>query len=129
MEMMLTVSVMVIAVCMVVLSITAVANGYRIRQLAREAERLTETVRIQVQPLIQEIIKITGDVRSIVQGVERQAAKLGDAFDMVRETAQNVRDFEHTVRDRLGRPLLEISILGNGVARGVGRLWNRLFSH
>jgi len=129
MEMVLTVSVMVIAVCMVALAATAVANGYRIRRLAREAERLTETVRIQIQPLIQEIIKITGDVRSIVQGVERQAAKLGDAFDMVRETAQNVRDFEHAVRDRLGRPLLEISILGNGVARGVGRLWSRLFPH
>jgi len=129
MEMILTVSVVVIAVCMVALAFTAVANGYRLRRLAREAERLTETVRIQVQPLIQEIIKITGDVRNIVQGVERQAAKLDDAFDMVRETARNVRDFEHTVRNRLGRPLLEISILGNGVVRGVGQLWNRLFPH
>ena len=125
--MMLTVSVMVIAVCMFALTLSAVATGHRIRRLAREAEQLAETARVLIQPVMQDVNKITADIRSIVRAVERQGGKLDDAFNMVRETAQNVRDFEQAVRERLGRPLLEISILGNGVARGVGRLWSRLF--
>jgi uncharacterized protein YoxC len=128
MEMMMTVSVMVIAVCMVAIMIAAVATLLRIRRVAMEAERLVETVRMHMPPLIHDATNIASDIRSIVHTVERQAPKLGDAFEALRATARDVHEFEHMIRERLERPLLDLTALVSGILRGIVTFWRTLFS-
>jgi uncharacterized protein YoxC len=128
MEMMMAVSVMVIAVCMVAIMMAAVSTLLRIRRVAMEAERLVETVRMHIPPLVHDVTQITSDIRSIVRTVERQAPKLGDAFEALRETARDVHEFERMIRERLERPLLDFAALISGILRGIATFWRTLFS-
>ncbi len=128
MEMMMTVSVVFIAACMLFIMIAAVAALWRIRKLAVEAERLVETVRMHMPPLIHDMTKITSDIRSIVHTLERQAPKVGDAVEALRVTARDVQDFERMLRERLERPLLDLTALISGIARGVVTFWRTLIS-
>lgn len=128
METMMTASVMVIALCMVAIMAAAVAVLLRIRRLAMEAERLVETVRMHMPPLIHDVTKITSDLRSIVHTVERQTPKLGDALEALRATARDVHDFERMLRDRIERPLLDLTAVVSGILRGFVTFWHTLFS-
>lgn len=128
MEMMMAWSLVVIAFCMVMIMLAAVAVLLRVRRLAMEAEKLVETVRMNMPPLIHDITKITGDVRSIVHTVERQTPKLGDAMEALRITARDVQDFERMLRERLERPLLDLTALMSGVMRGIVSFWRTLIS-
>ena len=128
MEMMMAWSLVIIAFCMVMIMLAAVAVLLRLRKLAMEAEKLVETVRMNMPPLIHDITRITGDVRSIVHTVERQAPKLGDVMEAVRAIARDVHDFERMLVERLHRPLLDLTALVSGVVRGVVTFWRFLTS-
>ncbi|MGH7455086.1 MAG: hypothetical protein ACRENG_27270 [bacterium] len=128
MELIMTVSVMVIAACMFFIMMTAVATLWRVRKVAMEAERLVETVRMNLPPLIHDMTKITSDIRSIVHTLERQAPKIGDAFESLRVTARDIQDFERMIRERLERPLLDLTTLVSGIVRGVVTFWRTLIS-
>jgi uncharacterized protein YoxC len=128
MEMMMTVSVAAIAACMLLIMIAAVGALWRIRRVAMEAERLVETVRMHLPPLIHDMTKITSDIRSIVHTLERQAPKVGDMVEALRVTARDVQDFERMIRERLERPLLDLTALVSGIARGIITFWRTLIS-
>lgn len=128
MEMMMAWSLVVIALSMTVIMVAAVATLLRVRRLAMEAEKLVETVRMHVPPLIHDLTKITGDIRSIAHIVERQAPKLSDAAEAVRSTARDIHDFERMLLDRVQRPLLDFTAIVSGVVRGVVTFWRTLIS-
>jgi uncharacterized protein YoxC len=128
MEMMMAWSLVIIAFSMLMIMAAAVATLWRIRKLAMAAEKLVETVRMNMPPLIHDITKISSDIRSIVHIVERQAPKLGDTFEALRMTARDVHDFERMIRERLERPLLDLTALVSGLMRGVVSLWRTLIS-
>jgi uncharacterized protein YoxC len=128
MEIMMAWSLVIIAGSMLVIMIAAVATLLRLRRVAIEAEKLVETVRMNIPPLVHDITKITGDIRSIVHTVERQAPKLGDAMEALRSTARDVHDFERMILERLQRPLLDLTALVSGVVRGVVSFWRTLTS-
>ena len=128
MEMMMAWSLVVIAFCMVMIMLAAVAVLLRLRKLAMEAEKLVETVRMNMPPLIHDLTRITGDVRSIVHTVERQAPKVGDVMEAVRAPARDVHDFERMLVERLHRPLLDLTSLIGGVVRGIATFWRTLIS-
>jgi uncharacterized protein YoxC len=128
MEIMMAWSLVIIAGSMLVIMIAAVATLLRLRRVAIEAEKLVGTVRMNIPPLVHDITKITGDIRSIVHTVERQAPKLGDAMEALRSTARDVHDFERMILERLQRPLLDLTALVSGVVRGVVSFWRTLTS-
>ncbi len=128
MELMMTVSVVVIAACMFLIMVAAVAALWRIRRVAMEAERLVETVRMNMPPFIHDMTKITSDIRSIVHTLERQAPKVGDILEALRVTARDIHDFERLLRERLERPLLDLTALISGIVRGVVTFWRTLIS-
>jgi len=128
MEMMMAWSLVVIAFCMLMIMMAAVAALLRIRKLAMEAEKLVETVRMNIPPLVHDLTKITGDIRSISHTLERQAPKLGDTVEALRMTARDVQHFERMIRERIERPVLDLTALVSGVARGVVTFWRTLIS-
>jgi uncharacterized protein YoxC len=121
-------SLVIIAMSMLMIMMAAVATLLRLRKVAIEAEKLVETVRMNIPPLVHDITKITSDIRSIVHAVERQAPKVGDAMEALRSTARDVHDFEQMILERLQRPLLDLTTLVSGVVRGVVSFWRTLTS-
>jgi len=126
METVMTLSVAFIAFCMFVLMLAAVAALLRIRRVATEMAKLVETTRMHLPPLIHDLTQISADVRSIVRNVERDVPKLTGAFDSIRDTAHEVHEFERMIRQRLERPVMDVSTLISGILRGFYTFWRTL---
>jgi uncharacterized protein YoxC len=128
MELMAAWSLVVIAFCMLMIMAAAVATLLRVRKFTVEAEKLVATVRLNIPPLMHDITQITDDLRSITHHVERHAAKLGEAFVAVNKTTQDVQILGSTIRERVGRPLLNLGRVMSGVTRGGVTFWRVLKS-
>lgn len=127
METVMTVSVAIIALCMVVIMLAAVAALLRLRRVAIQVEKLVEAVRMQLGPLIHDVTLISADIRSIVRTVEREAPKISDGIEALRTTARDVREFERMLRERIERPLIDVATLVAGILRGVHAFWHTLW--
>lgn len=123
METLTTLSVAVIALCMVAIMLAAIATLLRLRKVAIQAEKLIEAVRMQLGPIIHDVTLISADVRSIVRTVEREAPKISDGIEALRTTARDVHEFERMLRERIERPLLDVATLISGILRGVHAFW------
>lgn len=123
----MTVSVAVIALCMVVIMLAAIATLLRIRRVAIQTEKLVDAVKIQLGPVIHDVTLISADVRSIVRTLEREAPKISDGIEALRNTARDVHEFERMLRERIERPLLDVASLISGILRGVQVFWKTMW--
>lgn len=126
MEMVMTVSVATIAVCMVLIMVALVAVLMRVRVFLRELEKLTSAAREYVPALMHDVTQISSDVRSIVRTVERDAPKLTQAMESLRATAAEIHDLERMLREKIEGPLLNLSSLMGGMLRGLNAFWRAL---
>ncbi|MDZ7266961.1 MAG: DUF948 domain-containing protein [candidate division KSB1 bacterium] len=126
MEVILTVSVAIIAVGTIGLTVAGVAVLLRVRRLVQELERLAETTRLHLPALMHDVTQISADVRSIVRNVEREMPRLHDAVSAIRETARDIHDFERLLRQRIERPLLEVSGLLGSLLGGIYKISSKL---
>jgi uncharacterized protein YoxC len=126
MELIMTASVAIIALCMIGVALAATAVLLRVRKLVRELEKLAETTRLHLPPLMHDVTQITSDVRSIVRNVEREVPKLQDAFSSIRDTAREVHQLQQMIRQRVERPLLEMAGLIGTLLGGVYKVGRKL---
>jgi len=127
MEMIMTVSVAVIALCVATITMAAAAALWRIRQLAMRAEELVDAVKLQLAPVIHDVTLISADVRSIVRTVERESSKISDGVEALRQTARDIYEFERMLRERIEKPLLDVAALISGILRGVSVFWRTMW--
>jgi len=118
--MLLTISVTVIAASIVVVAIVLVPVILQIRRTAREAEKLLDTVRMQIVPLSHDLTIISKEVSGILQSIHRQVDRVEEGIATVRDAAERLREFEETVLTRVEEPLLELATLIRAVSRGIG---------
>jgi uncharacterized protein YoxC len=118
--MLLTISVTVIAASIVVVAIVLVPVILQIRRTAREAEKLLDTVRMQIVPLSHDLTIISKEVSGILQSIHRQVDRVEEGIATVRDAAERLREFEETVLTRVEEPLLELATLISAVSRGIG---------
>jgi uncharacterized protein YoxC len=118
--MLLTISVTVIAASIVVVAIVLIPVILQIRRTAREAEKLLDTVRMQIVPLSHDLTVISKEVSGILQSIHRQVDRVEEGIATVRDAAERLREFEETVLTRVEEPLLELATLLNAVSRGIG---------
>jgi uncharacterized protein YoxC len=118
--MLLTISVTVIAASIVVVAIVLIPVILQIRRTAREAEKLLDTVRMQIVPLSHDLTVISKEVSGILQSIHRQVDRVEEGIATVRDAAERLREFEETVLTRVEEPLLELATLVSAVSRGVG---------
>lgn len=126
MNLVITISIATIAVCMVLIMFGALALLLRLRRLVLELEKFVDTARINMPPLIHDVTQITSDVRSIVRTVEREMPKFGKALESVRETADEVHQLERAIRQRIQGPLLGVASVVGGVLRGFTTFFRTL---
>ncbi len=117
--MLLTISVTVIAASIVVVAIVFIPVILQIRRTAREAEKLLETVRMQVVPLGHDVTVISREVSDILQSVHRQVDRVEGGIAAVQDGAERLRDFEEVILTRIEEPLLELAAVIRAVSRGV----------
>lgn len=118
--MLLTISVTVIAASIVVVAIVLIPVILQIRRTAREAEKLLDTVRMQIVPLSHDLTIISKEVSGILQSIHRQVDRVEEGIATVRDAAERLREFEETVLTRVEEPLLELATLISAVSRGIG---------
>ena len=118
--MLLTISVTVVAASIVVVAIAFVPVILQIRRTAREAEKLLDTVRMQIVPLSHDLTIISKEVSGILQSIHRQVDRVEEGIATVRDATERLREFEETVLTRVEEPLLELATLISAVSRGIG---------
>ena len=115
----LVISVTVIAAILVLVVIVLVPVVLQVRRTAKEAEKLIDSVRVQVAPVSRDIGLISRDIKSNVQSVHRQVDRVEDGVETVHDMAVRVREFQFEIQRRIEEPLLQLAAVLGGVRKGV----------
>ena len=119
METLMAVSVTVIAAIMVLALIFLIPVLLQVRRTAREAEKLIDSVRLQVAPVSHDITAISQEVKSVIQSIHRQVDRVEDGIETVHDMAIRAKEFQLEVKRRIEEPLLQLAAVLGGVKRGV----------
>jgi uncharacterized protein YoxC len=111
----LTISVTVIASILVLILIFLIPVLLQVRRTAHEAEKLIDSVRLQVAPISRDIVLISRDVKSIVQSVQRQVDLVEGGVEAVHGMAVRIKQFQCGIKE----PLFSFIAVFRGVKRGV----------
>jgi uncharacterized protein YoxC len=117
--MLLTISVMVIAVSVVVLIIFSIPVLLQVRRTSRELEKLIDTARMQLVPLSHDLTVISLEVKEILQSLHRQIDKIEDGVTSVRDSVLRLRNFQEELQEMVKEPLLEFASVAKGVIQGI----------
>ena len=115
----LTISVTVIAAILVLILIFLIPVLLRVRRTAHEAEKLIDSVRLQVVPVSRDITAISREVKSVIQSIHRQVDRVEGGIETVHDMAVRVKEFQLEVKRRIEEPLLQLAAVLGGVKRGV----------
>jgi len=117
--MLLTISVTVIATILVLSLIFLIPVLLQVRRTAREAEKLLDSVRLQVAPVSHDVTAISLEVKSVIQSIHRQVDRVEGGIETVHDMAVRVKAFQSEVQRRIEDPLVQIAAVLLGVKRGV----------
>ena len=115
----LTISVTVIAAILVLVLIFFIPVLLQVRRTAHEAEKLIDSVRLQVAPVSHDITAISQEVKSVIQSIHRQVDRVEDGIETVHDMAIRAKEFQLEVKRRIEQPLLQLAAVLGGVKRGV----------
>jgi len=117
--MLLTISVTVIAAIMLVAVVVLIQVALQVRRTAREAEKFLETARTQIAPLAHDFTVISGEVKSILQSIDRQVENVEEGVANVKNAVMRLRAFQLEVQQRIEEPILQFVALVGAVNHGV----------
>src|SRR5512135_1843102 len=113
METLMAISVTVIAAIMVLALIFLIPVLLQVRRTAEEAEKLIDSVRVQVDPISRDIGLISRDVKSIAQFIHRQADRVETGIETAQDMAVRVKALQIDIQRRIVKPLVLVtSVLG-----------------
>ena len=115
----LTISVTVIAAILVLILIFFIPVLLQVRRTAHEAEKLIESVRLQVAPVSRDITAISREVKRVIQSIHRQVDRVEDGIETVHGMAVRVKEFQLEIKRRIEEPMLQLAAVLGGVKRGV----------
>ena len=113
------VSIVVMAVIMILVLIFLIPVLFQIRRIAREGEKLIESVRAHVGPISRDIGLISRDTKSIVQSIHRQVDRVEDGIETVHDMAVRMTEFQRQVQRKVEVPLLQLAAVFGSVKNGV----------
>ena len=115
----LTISITVIAAILVLLLIFLIPVLLQVRRTAHEAEKLIDSVRLQVVPISRDVTAISQEIKSVIQSIHRQVDRVEDGIETVHHMAVRAEEFQLEVKRRIEEPLLQLAAVLGGVKRGV----------
>ena len=115
----LTTSVAVIAGILVLIFILSIPVLLQARRTAHEAEKLMDTLRLQIAPVSHDVAAISQEVKSVIQSIHRQVNRVESGIETAHEMALHVKEFQIEVQRRIEDPLVQLAAVLLGVKRGV----------
>ena len=115
----LTISVTVIAAILVLVLIFFIPVLLQVRRTAHEAEKLIDSLRLQVAPVSRDITAISREVKSVIQSIHRQVDRVEDGIETVHDMAVRVTEFQRQVQRKVEVPLLQLAAVLGSVKNGV----------
>jgi uncharacterized protein YoxC len=122
METLMAISVTVIAAIMVLALSFHIPVLLQVRRTAKEAEKLIDSVRVQVAPISRDIGLISRDVQSIAQFIHRQVDRVDDGIETVYDMAVRVKAFQIEIQRRIVNPLVMLASVLGGFKQGIGSM-------
>jgi uncharacterized protein YoxC len=119
METLMAISVTVIAAIMVLALVFLIPVLLQVRRTAHEAEKLIDSVRLQVAPVSRDITAISREVKSVIQSIHRQVDRVEDGIETVHDMAIRVKEFQLEVKRSIEKPLLQLAAGMGGIKRGI----------
>jgi methyl-accepting chemotaxis protein len=120
MEILLTVSVTVIAAVMVMRAVFEILALVQVRRAAREAEQLLASVS-------REVGLISSEVKHLVQSIQEQAERVEDSIETFHDMAAWMKAFQSEVKPGIEETLLQMAAVLGGVRRGVEAVTNSMY--
>jgi uncharacterized protein YoxC len=115
----LTISVAVFAASLVLILIFLIPLLLQLRRTVHEAEKLIDSVRLQVAPVSRDVTAISREIKSVIQSIHRQVDRVEGGIETVHDMAVRIKKFEIEFQRRLEEPLLQLATVLGGVKRGV----------
>lgn len=115
----LTISVTVIAATLILFLIFLIPVLRHGRRTAHEAEKLFDSLRLQVAPVSHDVTAISLEVKSVVQSIHRQVDLVESGIETAHDMAVLAKEFQIEVQRRIEEPLLQLAAVIAGVKRGV----------
>ena len=112
MEILLVVSVTVIAAVMVLRAVFEILALVQVRRAAREAEKLLASVS-------REVSLISSEVKSLVRSIQEQAERVEDSIATFHDMAAWMKAFQSEVKPGIEETLLQLAAVLGGVRRGL----------
>jgi uncharacterized protein YoxC len=119
MQTLMAISIAAIAFILVLTLIFSIPVLLQVRRTAREAEKLIDSIRVQVAPLSRDIGFITRDIKNVVQSVHRQVDRVEDGIETVHGMATRAKEFQIEVQRRIEQPLLQLAAVLGGIKQGL----------
>lgn len=119
-------SVAIIAGLLFINTLFIIAGIVKVMRTMTEAQKFIEMVRLQIAPVSHDVTQILTDVRSIVRSAEKDMDKVSDGLAAMRDTAENLKEFEERIQERIERPLLDIAATLSAIAKGGKVFWTYL---
>ena len=120
METLMAISVTVIAAILVLALIFLIPALVQVRRTAKEAEKLIDSVRVQVAPISRDIGLISRDVQSIAQFIHRQADRVETGIETVYGMAVRAKAFQIEIQRRIIKLLVMFTSVLGGFKQGIG---------
>ncbi|MCW5206424.1 hypothetical protein VU08_05790 [Desulfobulbus sp. F5] len=120
MEILLVISVTVIAAVMVMRAVFEILALVQVRRAAREAEKLLASVS-------REVSSISTDVKSLVQAIHEQAERVEDSIETFHDMAAWMKAFQSEVKPGIEETLLQLAAVLGGVRRGVEAVTSSMY--
>jgi len=118
----LAISVAVIAAIQVLILIFLIPVLLQVRRTAHEAQKLIDSVRLQVVPVSRDVTALSREVKSIIQSIHRQVHRVESGIETVHDMSVRVAEFQIEVQRRIKEPLLQLAAVYGGVKRGIGTI-------
>lgn len=113
------IGIIMIAAILVVILLFLIPVLLQVRRTAREAEKLIDSVRLQVAPISRDIGFISRDIKNILQSIHRQVDRVEDGVEIVSDMAARAREFQIEIQQRIEQPLLQIAAVLGGIKHGI----------
>uniref|UniRef100_UPI00405653A8 hypothetical protein n=1 Tax=Candidatus Electronema sp. TaxID=2698783 RepID=UPI00405653A8 len=112
MEILLAVSVTVIAAVMVMRAVFEILALVQVRRAAREAEKLFASVS-------REVSVISSEIKRLVQSIHEQTERVEDSIETFHAMAAWMKAFQSEVKPGIEETLLQLAAVLGGVRRGL----------
>ncbi|MGD0916656.1 MAG: DUF948 domain-containing protein [Thermodesulfobacteriota bacterium] len=116
--MLLTISITVIAACVLVIAFFLVPVLLQVYRTSCELSKLIETLEVQIEPLSHNVNDVLHQTKDVLQSIGRQVDQMEEGVVAVRNIAVRLQEFQREIQEKVF-PLFKVASLVSIGSRGL----------